>query len=791
MMHLRDGRESGRRETGSTVWLSIAALVLIPLLFYAAMVFGGREPAAPDTLSVRPLGEWARSAERSMGETPQWLPYLFSGMPSYGSYIYTPASRLSPLDWILRPFANQRGVRYFLFFVLGGVSAFAFFRRQGVSAPAAAAAALGFVLTPYIPGAIEAGHSTKLRALMHVPLVLLAVDLFLDRPGAMRAAGVALAAAMLGWSNHPQITYYAGMIVVLYVGGRLLAERSSWTAPSLLRAAAWFLAAAAVALLLIAEPTLAVKEYAPFSIRGAGEGGGVGWQYATAWSFPPRESISFLFPDFYGLKGATYFGALPFTQSTHYFGIALLAVAVLGFLSRRSPRSWIWLMISLLVLIVGLGEYFPLLYKPFFVLLPYFNKFRIPSMIYALLPLSLGFLAATGLDRLAGAGDASPRRGRQQSSQSRWFLPAGIALAIALLALVVGLTGRAAGPSGAAWVRADEVRRLSPGDLDLLRSMRWSMRIESIVRSMILLAALLAAVPIARRLRPPAGAALLGAILVADICIVGAKFLDFVPKADVDAVVQTTPQIDFLKRQEGLFRVLPVEEFSSNRFVAFDIGTVGGYQPAKLRIYQDLIERNLLMNPPVLSMLNVRYLLSSRDPGIPEFKPVTEGIYEFTRAQPRAWFVPSWRELPDEESVLRAIGGSGFSPGTIAFFSPGKTPALAREGLAVRSARVEAVNPHLLRIDVEDASSPGLLVVSEIYYPAGWTAIMDGRAAPILRANHCLRALEVPAGPHRIEMRYSSKGFRTGRTMSRIGGLGLLGLAAAGFLQRRRSSSPR
>jgi hypothetical protein len=787
----RRGRMNGRGDSGPILWLSIAALVLLPLLFYAAMILGGQEPAAPDTVSVRPLGEWARSAERSLGETPQWIPYLFSGMPSYGSYIYTPANRLSPLDWLLKPFADRRGARYFLFFLLGGFSAFAFFRRQGVSAPAAAAAALGFVLTPYMCGVIEAGHSTKLRALMHVPLVLLALDLLIEKPGALAAAALALAAAMLGWSNHPQIAYYAAIISGFYLLGRLLAERSSWPGSRLTRLGIWLLAAGGVALLLIAEPTLAVREYAPYSIRGATEGGGAGWQYATAWSFPPRETVSFLFPDFFGLKGSTYFGGLPFTQSTHYFGIVLLAVTVLGLASRRDGRGWIWLLLSVLLLLVGLGQYFPLLYKPFFLLLPYFNKFRIPSMIYSLLPLTLGYLAATGLDRLAGAEEGTHRRGRSHPSRRPWLLVAGIALAIGLLVLMVGLLGRSTGPSGAGWVRPDELRSLPAADVELLRSLRWSMRIESVVRGMILLAAFLAAVPVARRLRPPVGAALLGAILVADLCIVGAKFLDLNGKADVEASIQSTPQIDTLRRQEGLFRILPIEEFSSNRFAAFDLGTIGGYQPAKLRIYQDLLDRKLLMNPSVLSMLNVRYLLTGANPGIPAFTPVAEGIYQFTEGQPRAWFVPSWRGLGDDESVLRRLGTREFNPAGEALFGRGPTPRVPQSGLPVRTVSVDAVNPHLLRIDVADGDGPGLLVVSEIYYPAGWGATLDGRPLPILRVNHCLRAVEVPAGAHRIEMRYASRGFRMGRNLSWIGGIGLLCLAAAGFFQRRQSMGSR
>ncbi|MDM7916239.1 MAG: hypothetical protein QUU85_13400, partial [Candidatus Eisenbacteria bacterium] len=394
-------------DTRRVLWGALAAIVLLPLLFHAGMILGGREPLAPDTQAVRPLGVWATETQHEMGRVPLWIPYLFSGMPSYGSYIYTPASPFSPLDWVTRPLSGERGLRYYAYMLLGGLAAFAFFRRQGRSIPASAAVALAFVMTPYIPGVIGAGHSTKLKALMHVPLVLLALDVFLDRPGPLATAFLALSVAMLGWANHPQILYYAAIIAVLYAIGRILAERAVWTGGRLLLAAIWGIVGLFVAFLLIAEPTLAVREYAPYSVRGATEEGGAEWRYATDWSFAPRETISFLFPEFYGLQGETYFGPLPFTQSTHYFGILMLLAVVFGLARARTPRSWIWLVISLVILFVGFGRYLPILYGPFYKLLPYFNRFRVPSMFYSLLPLTLGYLTAVGIDALIRPGPAA------------------------------------------------------------------------------------------------------------------------------------------------------------------------------------------------------------------------------------------------------------------------------------------------------------------------------------------------------------------------------------------------
>lgn len=760
--------------------LVLAALILVPLFFYAEMIFEGKEPAPPDSVEVRPLGKWALETRETLGATPLWVPFLFSGMPSYGSYIYTPASALNPLDYILQPFAGERGVRYFILMLIGGFSGFAFFRRQGVSTPAAAVAALGFVFTPYIPGAIEAGHSTKLKALMHAPLLLLTIDYFMDRPGPLAAAFLAVAAALMGWANHPQILYYTVMAGVLYGLGRILSDRAKWTAARLGKWAIWLVVTAAVSFCLIAEPTLAVREYAPHSIRGAGESGGVTWDYATAWSFHPRELVTFLFPEFHGLKGATYFGPLSFTQSTHYLGILFLLVAGLGFWRLRDSRSWIWLVVSLVFLLIGFGQHFPILFKPLFLFLPYFSKFRVPAMIYSILPLTLGFLVARGLDSLAQS------EGKKVNSRD-WTIAAGVAGGIAVIVLLVSLLTKSTGMQDPGWIRANEAAVLPAAQIEMLRSERWDMRIESIVRGMVFVAVLLAIIPIVRMLPRPRGAAVLGVVLLADIIFVGAKFVDFVDRSRVEANLETTPAIEYLKDQPGEFRVLPIDEFGSNRFVAFGISTVGGYQPAKLRLYQDLLENNLMGSPAVLSMLNVRYILAEQDPGVALFKPVRPGIYEFEGAMPRAWFVPTWQSFPSEDAVLRALGSRGFNPVSVALFHEDNAPSIPNTGLTNREVSFETINPHLIRINVGGGDQTALMIVSEIHYEPGWRATIDGEDAPILQANHCLRAIEVPPGEHVVEMHCYSKAFETGRTLNRAGGAAVVLLALVGFLMSRRA----
>ena len=134
---------------------------------------------------------------------------------------------------------------------------------------------------------------------------------------------------------------------------------------------------------------------------------GTNWQYATQWSFHPKELISFVYPYFYGLqnfssrdlKSAAYWGYMPFTQSTHYLGLIVLILASLGALLKKPDKiSLFFWTTSALILITGFGSYFPYYINHFLKVFPFFSKFRIPSMIYAMLPVIISILAAKGFD---------------------------------------------------------------------------------------------------------------------------------------------------------------------------------------------------------------------------------------------------------------------------------------------------------------------------------------------------------------------------------------------------------
>ncbi|MFH1143161.1 MAG: hypothetical protein V1774_01290 [Candidatus Eisenbacteria bacterium] len=826
--------------------VAAVVLILVPLVFLWEMAIEGREPDAPDTQAARPLGVWAREATETLDELPLWCPAIFSGMPSHGSFIHTPSSPFDPTRWMRLPFENNRGMRYYVSLLLGAAALYILFVRRRFAPAAALIGTLAFVLTPYSIGLIAAGHSTKLQALYLAPLIFLAIDVLLVRRSLFAAGLLAFAVAVQAWNNHPQITYYSLLLGGLYLLLILVFDRpAQWRGRGLAAGLALGLAAVALGIGLVMEPYASVIEYAPYSIRGgagalaAGDGGGgAGWDYATAWSFPPEELITFFFPAWFGLAGEPYWGRLPFTQSTHYFGITVLVLALAGVMMGRGRRRWILLSLSLFVLLAGFGRYIPVIYRPLYELLPFFDRFRVPSMMYAFLPLLMGMLAAegvaaileragaTGAERTRGGGRVAARGAhREQGAASRgtalrlpsrasgwrWLL---LALPLLVLWLVVGEGLTDALLSGGAFVKGGETARGVPAHYTELVSSRAALLRDSVALGLLFAGLIGALIEGLRRRMLPGWAAgvLLCAAVAADLWITDLRFYHPVARAQTQAILKEDPLIRFLRETEPPFRIAPLsrqmQEFQSNRYAAFGLESIGGYHPAKLRIYQDLIDAGAIVSFPVLSMLNVQYLVldvSLAERGFPLVTTVAgPGGDQFVHRNPgmcpRAWFVDEVRTSADAEALLAGLSDPAFNPRRTALMIEAEA-GLRPDSLGHGEVRLldEAgrplpfeYGPHEILLPVRvQGPRPGLLVFSEIHYPPGWRATIDGRPEAIRRVNHVLRAMWVPPGDHEVRMVAVHPALTRGIAASRISGVIVVGLLASGVWSWWRARSRR
>jgi len=258
---------------------------------------------------------------------------------------------------------------------------------------------------------------------------------------------------------------------------------------------------------------------------------------------------------------------------------------------------------------------------------------------------------------------------------------------------------------------------------------------------------------------------------------------------------QPTAAINFLKQDPEPYRILPLtgEGRNNNWFAYFRVPSILGYHPAKLKIVQDVIDEEgpvgivktlQKANFNVVSLLNMKYIVSDQEIGIPPLETVHRGEQFVMRNNaylPRLWFVDRAREIADPAEHLRALADAEWRPGeeALVFESPG-----ALDPGTGGTAEITTYKPREIQARV---TSPGncLLVLSEIYYDAGWTAWLDGNPVPIRRVDYLLRGVVVPQGTHELRMRFDPASFKAGFTISALA-YGLCLLALAGSFARRK-----
>jgi hypothetical protein len=470
---------------------------------------------------------------------------------------------------------------------------------------------------------------------------------------------------------------------------------------------------------------------------------------------------------------------MPFTDYPNaYLGIVAVVLLLPALLAwpagwRRTPhggppRVFVALL-AVLALLVAFGGHFPL-YRLLYDHLPLFNKFRVPVMILLLLQVAMALGAAWGWSAVLERGGAKDARGPRLN---RVLLGTAAVIAVVLL---VGLLARDA------W-HDQYVKRA----LDLKgRSLRfgqqpfgaqeaaaaWMECYGSFIRAAILALGTMVIAWIARggRFRAVASGALL-ALLLIELWPVSARVMSPVigERVAVPQDVGRDDTIEFLEKAgpPGSFRILPLDEFQSNRFATFGIASLGGYHAAKPQLVQDMFTHRLQDNAYWMQLLNIRYVVSVEpyQQLPPMLRVVHNGaaqVLEFGAALPRVTVVGEYRVLSPPQAILDSVASGRFNSATLTFLE--EDPRLTLGPVEGASATIDSYRLNDVAITV-DTPGPGLVRLADLWYP-DWVATVDGRPARILKADYLLRAVAVPAGRHRVEFHYRSKAVRHGLVLS-------------------------
>ncbi len=796
--------------------LIILAAFFVIALLYAYPALSGKELAQGDNISWKGMSREASLEFERTGEPVLWTNSMFGGMPTYTFFIGKTANYIGYIEVFIQKVMPKPA--YFFFIAM---ACFYFLMRVlGVNRWLAAIGSIAYAFSSYNPIIITAGHDTKMLSMAYMPGVMAGILMIYQGKwlSGMALAGVLF--ALMFQNQHFQIVMYLGiMLLGLVICLLVIAVREGRVKQ--------FAIASALSLLTLglgAGPSLpqflTSFEYAKVTMRGgrseltlnhdpSKKSGGLDKEYAFRWSNGIGETFCLLVPYLYGGGSGedashapatyeatgeradrlpTYWGPQPFLSGPVYFGAAVCFLFVLGLLVVRSPHKWWIAGVSALAIVMSWGKHFAGFNYFIFDNVPFFNVFRTPSMVLVIPQMLFPVLAVWGVQDII-RNYSSPEARAELWKKVK--LAAGITGGLALLlGLGASFFFDFTNPQGDA--RYTEI-------LEFLKEDRAAMARNSGLLSAfyIALAAGLLWAYLKEKIQAKHMMIGLGVIIAIDLVPIAWRYLNDTNYNDSEEYAQNfMPRpVDeqILADKDPYFRVLDVSrDVYNDATQSYFHKTIGGYSPAKMEIYQDLIDIHMngqQFNAEVLNMLNTKYII------VPAGQGGEAQVIPNPQAAGNAWFVSSIKQVAsaDEEMLSlkapklgdTAVAGPGdFKAKEVAVVRNTFAPQL--EGLQPgrdSGATVKLAKYGLNEISyVSNSSREGLAVFSDIWYPYGWKAYVDGKETPIIRANYVLRALRLPAGSHKIEFRFHPEKFYSGNRIAGISSFLLFGLIIAAIV---------
>ncbi len=729
----------------------ILLLFIILSLFFFKIAFKNYVPPASDTLQWRSSAEQLIRYNENNKDQALWNPAIFAGMPSYLTSFASKYPFINEIKTLTNKVMNWRVL---LLFTMGlGVYLLMIYLK--FDPIIAFISAIAFSLSVHFIGLIEIGHNSKFKAVVYIPWIFFFVHYLKDRRSILAVGLTALMLIGQLRENHPQISYYTFLMLVIYWIFQLVWAIKEKEVKPFINFTLLFLAATIIALIAVAQPYLSTMEYGRYTIRGGASGLETG--YATSWSFHPLEMLSFINPSIHGGVSPYYWGWMPFTQTSMYMGVIIFFLALVAIFANRAKLVKILGTVSVVVLFISFGRHLPFLSNFLLNYLPGFNKFRVPAMILVILQFAVVILAGYGLKTIIE---------KRKETKGQFFKNLQKVTYVVIIVIIISLL-IISSMQHSSFTKDGEASRYSAQQLQQLRALRYEKALnDGIVTGIFLLAAMILALLYGNKKIGKYPFLLLIMILViVDLLILDSRFLqDVKPQKFIDKTYEKTEADIFLEKDEELFRIYPLAGgFGKNQWGYYN-QTIGGYHGAKLKRYQEILDNclnyefqnRIPINWNIVNMLNVKYIIYQENLPLENLEYAFHDrkqkltVFKNKEYLPRAWFVESVEVINKKESIWKRLNQQEFNPAKMAIVEQ-EIPAVFTP--AQTSVNLQSFGLHHLKLNVQ-TDSTAFLTVSEIYYPAGWKAFIDGRETEIYPTNYILRGIIIPAGEHLVEMRF-------------------------------------
>ena len=771
------------------------------------------------------------------GETTRWTNSIFGGMPTYQmSPSYQSTDGLSQVMNAYHLWLPDNV--WFLFAYLLGfyILLRAFDFRQTL----AALGSIMWAFSSYFLIIIAAGHLWKVMALAYLPPMIAGIVLAYRGRYLSGFIVTALFTAFEIKANHVQMTYYYLFIILFMVIAYLVKAVREKQLSGFMKSTGVVAVAAVIGIAINLSSLYHTWQYQKESMRGKSElvkknaanqtSSGLDRDYITQWSYGIDETLTLLVPDAKGgatvplSKNATamakadpqiqsmipqlydaipqYFGTQPGTSGPVYVGAFVLFLFILGLFIVRGSMKWALLAATVLSVLLAWGHNFMGFTNFFLDYIPMYAKFRTVASILVIAEFTIPLLAALALKKIVDEPEVLTKQ--MKFVYISLALTAGVAL---LIALFPGMMEPFISDQERQMITSIQGMDGNTANMILsnIATMREAMVSADAWRSVIIILigfALLFLYKM-KKLRAEYMVICMAVLCLVDMWQVDKRYLNdemFVPKSERDMPHQaTSTDLAIMKDKSLDYRVL---NLASNTFneneTSFFHKSIGGYHPAKLRRYQEMIDayiapemqaamqaiaaKNGNMQEvdgakvfPVLNMLNTKYFILPLQGGAT--MPL-QNIY----AQGNGWFVDKINYVADANAEYAGVGKIDVRHEAVADKKFESVLGQAQSNDSTAIVRLVKYEPNNLQYTIESKKG-GVVVFAEIYYP-GWTATIDGQPAELGRVNYILRALNVKAGKHTVVLDFHPTSISTTETIAYIAiVILLLAIIGAGYMR--------
>ena len=800
------------------------AIFLIVSVIYCKPALEGKVVLQHDIQGWRGMSQQSVEFKEKYGYYPLWTNSMFSGMPAYQVAL---DARTHLLVGYLDNIITLGLPKPISFFFLACICFYFLCIVVGVNPWVSIMGAIAYAYSTFDPIIVAVGHNTQMLSIGYMPAVLAGLLLLLQKKYWVGFGITAFFATLLIGQNHLQMVYYTLLIALIICVCFIIKSYKENETASALKGMGLALIAGILGLACNAVSMMPTYEYAKESMRGGrselnmpGESenktkGGLDKDYAFRYSLGIPETLTFIVPGLYGgsnggdeytssskfverfsemgvpednalqyANGYSYWGDQPTTSGPVYLGAIVCLLFIFGLVYLKSWHKWWLIAASVLGIILAWGANFSAFNYFLFDHLPFYNKFRAPTMGLVIPQLCFPLTGVLVIDKLFKQNIDFTETWKKLKLTG--IITGAIIVILAGFYFSASFTGKSdktlkdnfrqsvlqqvpqgQQPPPQVQQQADEVSR---NLISALQSDRKDLMGSDLLRSIILiaLAFIIIYLFIKKKISPVILIASLIVLTGYDLLGVDSRYLNtnkFVEDTDFESTfTPTEADLQIMKDPDHAnFRVFnsSLDAFN-DASTSFHHNSVGGYHPAKLGLYNDIITYQLGKgNMEVFNMLNTKYfIVQNPQTG----KPVA-------RLNPdafgNAWLVKGIKYVDDANQEMQALDNTNLRD--TAVVEKKYQSQIKQFNVPDSSAYIKLKENLNDKIDYTfHSATPQFAVLSEVYYPFGWDAYIDGKKTDYVKTDYVLRGMYVPAGDHEIEFRFEPKSFTTGRTITII-----------------------